>query len=70
VVPQQSAYVIERFGRYHKTLDPGIHVLIPLVDRIAYVHDLRCVRGGAGGGGGGERGGWVWMGGRGVVGVN
>ena len=41
IVPQQSAWVIERFGKFHKILEPGIHLLIPLVDRIAYVHSLK-----------------------------
>jgi len=41
VVSQQRAYMVERFGRYTKTLDAGIHFLIPLIDRVAYVHDLR-----------------------------
>lgn len=41
VVPQQIAWVVERFGKFHKVLDPGFHILIPVVDRVAYVHSLK-----------------------------
>lgn len=41
IVPQQTAFVVERFGRYSRTLTPGLHVLIPIVDRIAYAHSLK-----------------------------
>uniref|UniRef100_A0A7C9E1S2 Band 7 domain-containing protein n=1 Tax=Opuntia streptacantha TaxID=393608 RepID=A0A7C9E1S2_OPUST len=40
-VPQQEAYVIERFGKFSKVLEAGLHLLIPFVDRIAYVHSLK-----------------------------
>ena len=40
-VPQQSAYVVERLGNYHKTLQPGFHALVPFIDRVAYIRDLR-----------------------------
>ena len=41
IVPQRSAYVVERLGKYTKTLDAGFHLLIPFVDRIAYKHTLK-----------------------------
>jgi regulator of protease activity HflC (stomatin/prohibitin superfamily) len=41
VVPQQSAFVVERLGRYHATLDAGFHLLVPFVDAIRYRHTLK-----------------------------
>jgi regulator of protease activity HflC (stomatin/prohibitin superfamily) len=41
VVPQQSAYVVERLGRYHATLNAGFHILVPFVDAIRYRHSLK-----------------------------
>ncbi|HEY6509299.1 MAG TPA: paraslipin [Vicinamibacterales bacterium] len=41
VVPQQSAFVVERLGRYHTTLDAGFHILVPFVDVIRYRHSLK-----------------------------
>ncbi|KAI6182023.1 PHB domain-containing protein [Aphelenchoides fujianensis] len=40
-VPQQEAWVVERMGRFHKILEPGFNVLIPVVDRIKYVQSLK-----------------------------
>jgi regulator of protease activity HflC (stomatin/prohibitin superfamily) len=41
VVPQQSAYVVERLGRYSGTLNAGFHILMPFVDTIRYRHSLK-----------------------------
>ena len=41
VVPQNQAYVVERLGRYHMTLEAGFHVLFPVLDRVAYKHSLK-----------------------------
>jgi regulator of protease activity HflC (stomatin/prohibitin superfamily) len=41
VVPQQSAYVVERLGKYRDTLGAGFHILIPFLDRIRYKHSLK-----------------------------
>jgi regulator of protease activity HflC (stomatin/prohibitin superfamily) len=41
VVPQQSAFVVERLGKYHATLDAGFHILIPFLDVVRYNHSLK-----------------------------
>ena len=41
VVPQQNAWVVERLGKYHSTLTPGLSILVPFVDRVAYKHSLK-----------------------------
>jgi len=41
VVPQQNAWVVERLGRYDRTLTPGLNFLVPFVDRAAYRHSLK-----------------------------
>jgi regulator of protease activity HflC (stomatin/prohibitin superfamily) len=43
VVPQQSAYVVERFGRFNATLEPGLNFIWPFFDRVAYKHSLKEV---------------------------
>ncbi|KAL4969055.1 SPFH domain-containing protein [Aspergillus stella-maris] len=40
-VPQQTAWVVERMGKFHRILEPGLAVLVPLLDRIAYVKSLK-----------------------------
>jgi len=41
VVPQQHAWVVERLGRYHATLGPGLNIVVPFYDRVAYKHILK-----------------------------
>jgi len=41
VVPQQTAYVVERLGKFHAVLAPGINFIIPFFDRLAYKHNLK-----------------------------
>ena len=41
IVPQQHAWVVERLGKYHATLSPGMKILVPFVDRVAYKHVLK-----------------------------
>jgi regulator of protease activity HflC (stomatin/prohibitin superfamily) len=41
VVPQQHAWVVERLGKFHATLAPGLNIVVPFIDRIAYKHSLK-----------------------------
>ena len=43
IVPQQNAWVVERLGKYHRTLTPGLNFVVPFVDRVAYRHSLKEV---------------------------
>ena len=43
VVPQQSAWVIERLGKFSRTLEPGLNIIVPFIDRVAYRHSLKEV---------------------------
>lgn len=41
LVPTKKAFIVERLGKYHKTLKPGFHLLIPFADQVTYKHDLK-----------------------------
>jgi regulator of protease activity HflC (stomatin/prohibitin superfamily) len=41
VVPQQNAFVVERLGKFSRTLNAGFHILIPFIERVAYKHTLK-----------------------------
>ena len=43
VVPQQNAWVVERLGKFHEVLQPGLNIIIPFFDRVAYRHSLKEV---------------------------
>jgi regulator of protease activity HflC (stomatin/prohibitin superfamily) len=42
-VPQKSAFIVERLGKYTKTLEAGFHILFPFIERVAYKHSLKEV---------------------------
>jgi regulator of protease activity HflC (stomatin/prohibitin superfamily) len=41
IVPQQNAWVVERFGKFHAALSPGLNIVLPFIDRIAHRHSLK-----------------------------
>ena len=41
IVPQKTAYIVERLGKYRCTLEAGFHILFPFIDRVAYRHTLK-----------------------------
>lgn len=43
VIPQQQAWVVERLGKFHDVLEPGLRIIVPFVDRIQYKHSLKEV---------------------------
>ncbi len=43
VVPQQNAWVVERLGKFHQVLEPGLNIIIPFLDHVAYKHSLKEV---------------------------
>lgn len=42
-VPQQTAWIVERMGKFNRILEPGLAILVPFIDRIAYVKSLKEV---------------------------
>lgn len=42
-MPQQEAWIVERMGRFHRTLEPGLQILMPFLDRVRYVKSLKEV---------------------------
>ena len=41
IVPTQSAFIVERLGKYKNTLEPGFHLLVPFVEKVAFVQSLK-----------------------------
>lgn len=41
LVPTQSAFIVERLGKYSRTLNPGFHALVPFIDKVAFILDLK-----------------------------
>jgi len=41
VVPQQHAWVVERLGKYHTSMAPGLNFIVPFIDKVAYQHSLK-----------------------------
>ena len=41
VVPMREIHVIERLGKFRAVLEPGFHLLVPFIDKVAYIHDSR-----------------------------
>jgi regulator of protease activity HflC (stomatin/prohibitin superfamily) len=41
IVPEKHAFIVEQFGKYHKTLEAGFHVVFPIIQRVAYKHTLK-----------------------------
>jgi regulator of protease activity HflC (stomatin/prohibitin superfamily) len=40
-VPQQSVYIVERLGKYHRSLPAGLNLILPFFDKISYIHSLK-----------------------------
>ncbi|MEQ9508840.1 MAG: SPFH domain-containing protein, partial [Alloalcanivorax xenomutans] len=41
IVPQRNVYVVERLGKYRTSLEAGMHILMPFIDKVAYKHSLK-----------------------------
>jgi len=41
IVPQNQAFVVERLGKFHRVMHAGLNIIIPFVDRVAYIHSLK-----------------------------
>ena len=41
VVPQREVFVVERLGKFYKSLEAGFHILIPFIDKVSYKHTLK-----------------------------
>jgi regulator of protease activity HflC (stomatin/prohibitin superfamily) len=41
IVPQQEAWVVEKFGKFDRVLQPGLNIIIPVMHRVAYKHTLK-----------------------------
>ena len=41
VVPQQEVWIVERFGKYYTSLESGLNIIVPYIDRIAYKHTMK-----------------------------
>ena len=41
IVPQKQAFIVERLGKYHNTLEAGLHILVPFIDKVSYRHTLK-----------------------------
>ena len=41
IVPQQTAFVVETFGKYERVMSPGLNFMIPFMQKVAHVHSLK-----------------------------
>lgn len=41
IVPEKNAYIVQRFGKFHKVMEAGFGWMVPIVDEIAYRHSLK-----------------------------